>query len=113
METPLVIFFMVLSLYALVSKRWLHVGVACSLLILTRIDGVVWAGMVVVCLFMTNRRALPRALLAGSAILVPWFIFAISYFGSMVPHSVSAKVMRSSDVFAYVPDPRLARAFFN
>lgn len=91
METPLVLFFMSASLYALARKTHRLAAVAAALLILTRIDGVIWAIGVFLVIAIQERRSLLRALLTGSAVVAPWALFAMLYFGTIVPHSVVAK----------------------
>lgn len=90
METSLVFFFMAAGLYGAVSGRVSLAGVASGLLMLTRIDGVFWAGCLLLVFLLRRDRPL-RYFLIASAIVIPWLIFASVYYGSPVPHSVVAK----------------------
>lgn len=91
METPLVLFFMAASFLALARGRPALAGTAAGLLVVTRIDGAVWAACLLGLLAVEDRRACLRAALAAAAAAAPWHLFAWAYFGSPVPHSVVAK----------------------
>jgi hypothetical protein len=91
METPLVLFLMALSLHLFIREYFTLSLVVCSLLLLTRIDGVVWS-LVVLAAVLVKVRRLPRgAILACGVILIPWAVFSITYFGGLLPHSIAAK----------------------
>ncbi|MEL6347388.1 MAG: hypothetical protein AAFV53_30010 [Myxococcota bacterium] len=91
METPVAVGWMALSLWATVTGR-LHLAAAASaLLVLTRIDGIAWAGLIAL---ENARRHGWRVLLAaalGAAILAPWLIWATLHWGTPIPHSAIAK----------------------
>lgn len=91
METPLVLFCMAASLWALGTGRREVAAVFAALLMLTRIDGVLWAAGVLGCILWRDRTALRRSLVPFAALLAPWLVFAFVYFGSPIPHSVIAK----------------------
>ena len=91
METPLVLFLMALSFYLLLRHRYTLSLVACSLLLLTRIDGVLWASLLLAATVARTKRLSVRWIGACGAILIPWTLFAVTYFGSVLPHSVTAK----------------------
>jgi len=91
METPLVLFLMALSLHFLSRKQSVPATIAVALLVLCRVDGLIWAGLVVgVALLSRYRRPLKQA--GGFlAVLLPWLVFASLYFGSPLPTSMLAK----------------------
>lgn len=102
METPLLLFFLALSLHALLrGKGWRQLGIAWAGMMWTRPDafvfiGASFAGMV--CLGWadeTGRRHLLgrawRAALVATLLYGPWLIWATSYYGSPVPNTVVAK----------------------
>lgn len=91
METPLVLLFMALSLYAVSSGRYSLAALASSLLVFTRPDGVIWAAMIAGIVCTRDRTTCGRSLGIGLLILVPWVAFSSVYFGSPVPHSLVAK----------------------
>jgi hypothetical protein len=91
METPLYTLLILLSLLAFARKRILLSFVLAALTALMRIDGVVVAGAIVFSYFIQQRRLPLRELLVFVLAVSPWFIFSLSYFGSLVPLSMLAK----------------------
>jgi hypothetical protein len=91
METPLVLFFMALGFWALVTERFTIAAASSALLILTRVDGAIWSAGVLLLIFLRNRRAFLKGLFVSAAIVSPWLLFAEWYFGSFVPSTVIAK----------------------
>src|SRR5690606_31646515 len=91
METPLVLFWMAASLLAAVSRRWIATGALLGLLVLTRVDGVFWAAVLAATAAWRGPAALARIAAAGAAVLAPWTVYALSAFGTLVPHTVIAK----------------------
>jgi len=91
METTLVTLLMATGTWSIAARRWALLGLCNGLLILTRIDGVVWTGVTLGWLCFTDRRAVPRALLVSLVVLAPWLVFAHHHFGSAIPQSVRAK----------------------
>lgn len=91
METPLVLLFMVTSLVALQHKRFATAGILLALLVLTRIDGLVWGAALGAYVLLTSPRQAVRVALAATVILLPCLILAWLYYGSPVPHSLIAK----------------------
>lgn len=91
METPLALLLMAASLWALVSERPVATGILCGLLVLCRIDGLIWVMLIFGATLLKSRKAF---LLQGTVFvltLLPWAVFATLYFGSPVPTSVLAK----------------------
>jgi hypothetical protein len=91
METTLVTLLMAGGAWSIAARRWVLLGVCNGLLMLTRIDGVVWTGVTMGWLLWTDRRALPIAVLVSVVVVAPWLVFAHAYFGSAIPQSVKAK----------------------
>jgi hypothetical protein len=91
LETPLVILLMAASAYALVLRKPVWAAVWAALLVLTRIDGMIWSGAIFLLIFLEHRRALWKSLLVGLLIVGPWLAFATFYFGSPIPNTVAAK----------------------
>lgn len=91
METPLLFCFMMAGLYALVSGWPARAGVAAGLLLWTRVDLLAWPVAVVVGAVWSRRR-LPVRFLTGAALTyLPWLTFAVLRFGSVTPHTITAK----------------------
>ncbi len=96
METSVFILLLVLSadLYLAGRTRW--AAFVSALMLLTRPDGVLFAGSLILDLIWRRARERPRNVpWAEAAIflltLAPWAIFATLYFGSPIPHTVAAK----------------------
>jgi hypothetical protein len=91
METALLIACMMGSLCAFSLGSHRAAAVLCALVVLTRVDGIVWAGIVLLAIFLHDRRRFLSRLSVFVLTLLPWVAFATWYFGSPVPHSVAAK----------------------
>ena len=91
METPLVISLMMASWLAVSAGRPGLAGFLVGCLLWTRVDLALWALAMVFVEGKTSRKR--AATLAGVAALtyLPWIIFASLYFGSPVPHTITAK----------------------
>jgi hypothetical protein len=103
MESGLMVFFVVLTWNAFVSgaKVW-PCALGCAGLQWTRPDGCVFFAAIALGWMLLGARAdgfswrtrtllLIRVVALGGAIYLPWFIFAWSYYGSPVPHTIIAK----------------------
>ena len=111
METPLALLLMALSLWALIASRPVAAGVFCGLLVLCRIDGLIWTGLVFIAALFSMRKTLLIQAAAFVITLLPWIIFATLYFGSPVPNSLLAKgVVRPGTANALL-DPGRAIAY--
>ncbi len=96
METSVFILLLVLSaaLYLAGRTRW--AAFTCGLLVLTRPDGLIFVGLVALDALLSGwrTRRLPWAEgLVFLLTLAPWVLFATSYFGSPLPHSIAAKAV--------------------
>jgi len=90
METPLVVFLMALGLYFLARGQTVAASAAASALVLCRIDGLIWAALVVGAAMLRDRRPwMPAA--AFGAVVAPWLVFAALYFGNPIPNTMLAK----------------------
>jgi hypothetical protein len=103
METSLGIFWAVAAITAYFERRENRMAVFAALAILTRIDTILWIGLVFAHQVFTRwraRRAEPVPLrrwlpwqswLIFAAILIPWYAFSWAYFGTLLSRSLSAK----------------------
>lgn len=91
METPLLFCFLMAGLYAL-ARGWPgRAGVAAGLLLWTRIDMITWPAALLLWLLGTRKRV-PGRFAAGVVLTyVPWLAFAWLQFGSVTPHTITAK----------------------
>jgi arabinofuranosyltransferase len=97
METPLAIMLMCMSALALAGNRVTLAIVACALLVLARIDGLIWAGLVGVAILYKNRRIPYVGLAFGGALVGAWSLFAWNYFGTILPNTIAAKQIVGPD----------------
>ena len=106
METGLLFFFLALTIHGLVvpgSRQILRIGVGWAGLMWTRPDSFVYIAALGISalLFSPNRTAgqsrkelwktLLAACLVCTVLYLPWFLWAWSYYGSPVPHTIVAK----------------------
>jgi len=91
METPLVIFLLSASWYAYVYRKLSWTGILSGLLLWTRVDLILWP--VVLCVTEVYSHGKSALKIAWPTLLVylPWVIFASLYFGSPIPHTITAK----------------------
>jgi hypothetical protein len=104
METQLVLALMVLSLYASMRERPVLLGVLFALLLMARIDTLIWIAVTggAYCLrHWSDRPALASLLAAFVLASLPWHIYAYRTFGSLIPQSVAGKAI-SHDAFKSV-----------
>jgi len=111
METPLALLLMALSLWALVARRPAATGVFCGLLVLCRIDGLVWTALIFIAALLSMRKAVLVQAAAFALTLLPWIIFATLYFGSPVPNSMLAKGVVRPGMARALLDPERAIAY--
>lgn len=100
METPLVLLLMTLSLAFFSAHRYNLMAIACGLLVLARIDTLIWIAVLALHAFSHWRRVGFRKQFASLAFFVvtiaPWFAFAAIYFGQVVPQSLLGKAASSA-----------------
>lgn len=91
METSLYVLFVVLSLYFYHKENFDLTSLFLGLTILTRMDGII-LGLAILLDFVWRYRKIPVKIVLGSfAVVLPWLIFSIIYFGSPIPNSVAGK----------------------
>lgn len=96
MESSLFVLLVLACLFSLGRYRWAIAGILAGLALLTRPEALL-LGPVFVAAALIEAPAhnfARRVVSAGSAslaVLLPWVLFAIPYFGSPIPHSLAAK----------------------
>ena len=100
METQLFCLLVVGALFLQTTSRRTPAAVLAALAVLTRPEGALVAGIVVVSTLTEAVRgrlgAALRQVAVMAAVAAPWFVFAALYFGSPVPNSVLAKAFQDS-----------------
>lgn len=91
METPLVLLLMSVSLFASVSGRYYVAAMACAVLPFVRPDSMIWVLLVVVHAAWYGTTKMVRPAIAGVLLAAAGAALLTAYFGSPVPHSVTAK----------------------
>jgi hypothetical protein len=91
MEASLVVLLMLLSYRLMNRESVVSAYAAFGALLLTRPDGIFWMVGVIVWFSYTLRKGGARAIPVTVAVLAPWIIFSWITFGSIIPHSVTAK----------------------
>jgi hypothetical protein len=108
METSVFILLLVLTSYLYVIGATRLAAIAGALVLLTRPDGLLLVGPLIVDLVVRQlrQRRFPWGEAAlFTAMVVPWALFATFYFGSPVPHSLAAKIA----VYRLPPEAALVR----
>ncbi len=96
METSVFILLLTLSADLYLAGRTRRAAFVSALMLLTRPDGVLFVGPLILDLIWRRARERPRSVPWAEAAtflltLAPWAIFATLYFGSPIPHTVAAK----------------------
>ena len=94
METPLYTLIILLALLALTQERTRLAAGYAGLAALMRLDGLAVIAVVILTVWLQKRRFPWSELLLFAVICVPWFLFALLYFGSPLPLSLPAKQAR-------------------
>ncbi len=93
METSLVIFLMSMSFMFFSKGKTTASALFAGLLVLTRIDGLIFAGVLFIAIIISEKRIPWRRILVFLVVTLPWFIFSMIYFGDFLPHSIRAKTV--------------------
>lgn len=92
METPLYVFLFAGALFFYLRGSLVHCTIFLALLLLTRGDGVLLAGVIGIHYTWRHRRIPWRPVALYLIITAPWFIYSTLTFGSPFPNSLAAKM---------------------
>jgi arabinofuranosyltransferase len=95
METELYIAFIFLSFYFASTESWSLAFLFAAITVLTRVDGIAVLGVLVVAYLLRHGKLPAIPLLIFVIAVLPWTLFAYSYFGSPIPNSAAAKLALS------------------
>ncbi|MFH1687259.1 MAG: glycosyltransferase family 87 protein [bacterium] len=99
METALFTSMIVAAFYLLQFGRFRSAMVTATLATLVRPEGGLLVFLVLVAAFIRNRKGLVGCFSLALLIGLPWLVFAQSYFGNVIPHSITAKLALYGDVW--------------
>jgi hypothetical protein len=100
METALFTFLVTVAFYCRHCKMAPEAIVAASLATLTRPEGLMVLALLFAEAMIRDRRHLLGRLVLATMIILPWVLFAWWYFGSPIPHSMTAKMALYGQVWA-------------
>lgn len=94
METCFLILFLLLVIMSYVQDKLILSGALMGILVLIRYEAVLLAFILAVH-YTIERRRLPTWLAAGVPFIAAWGLYAWGTFGTIIPHSASAKLVAS------------------
>jgi hypothetical protein len=92
METALFGLMTVAAVYYHHRRLEYYALAAATLAAVTRYEGFLLLALLLAAVFWRDRRHFWSYLIAPAVIILPWLLFAFVYFGSIIPHSVTAKL---------------------
>ena len=112
MEVSLVVTLMLLSLYLLESGRIRGMFVVFGLLLLCRIDSVVWIGVLLAWSVANKSPLSVRDFLVPTVLYGTWLLFSFLYYGSLIPHTIIAKSVSWHHMFPMFDPVRILLGYF-
>lgn len=114
METAFFSLLLLTSLAFAFQGRPALTGILLGLACLTRYDGIVFAGVLLLVLWVRTGKAPWLTAVASASVVVPWIIFSWAYFGSLLPNTLAAKG-HTVGMGEYIAEswPRLELRFFS
>ncbi|MEM1249035.1 MAG: hypothetical protein AAGK22_21820 [Acidobacteriota bacterium] len=91
MESTMYLALILATFLALEREREGTAALYCGLACLTRYDGFLLAALIVLLETVRQRRIPSRFLLVVIAVVTPWLVFGVLYFGGALPNTLSAK----------------------
>lgn len=91
MESALFTFWVLLAIWSACTRRYGLASVVAAIATLIRPEGILVALSCLTGELIDSRRIPWRSALVYGALMLPWLIFAVVYFGSPIPHSVQSK----------------------
>lgn len=93
METQVATAVLMVGFFYLLEEEPMKVSAIAGLAVLARPDFILWAGAAFAVLVLRRNRAFPLWKLAVPLVVVlgPWVLFTTLYYGSPIPHTITAK----------------------
>jgi hypothetical protein len=91
METQIAVAVLLAGVYYVLAENPLRAGAALGLALLARPDFVLWVVPALIYLIVRERRSGLGSLVIAALVAMPWVIFTTAYYGSPVPHTITAK----------------------
>jgi hypothetical protein len=91
MEECAILFLMGLSIAAHLRRRPFWLGVICALLFMTKIDTLVWVACIFLVESISEKKFPWKVLLVALIVSLPWTLYGLAQYGSIIPHTVEAK----------------------
>ncbi len=80
------------AILAALANREILAGTLVGFALLNKLDAILLASALALAWIVANRRIPWRGFIAGAAVLLPWMVFAKTYFGSFLPNSLLVKL---------------------
>lgn len=98
LETPLTFFLLVFAIWSILEskKLWL-IGAIAGLLMVQKLDLVPIAGLLLLGLWVREKRMPLQAVLVAAIVGAAWYVFAWCYFGAPVPNSFLTKSLHQDN----------------
>jgi hypothetical protein len=93
METQVAVAVLLVSAYYVTREDTWKAGLSLGVAVLARPDFLIWVAVALIWLFLRSKSAAVRAAAAGGAVLLPWIVFTIIYYGSPIPQTIQAKAV--------------------
>ena len=91
METQIAVAVLLASVFYVLVEDFTKAGITLGLALLARPDFLLWIVPAFAFLLVRSRAGAARAWLWSLAVAGPWLVFTTAYYGSPVPHTVTAK----------------------
>lgn len=92
METAFLVAVLLLASWAWMNNKGVLAAILSAIAILARQDAALLIALLILARSVTRRRILWREVLLLLGAVLPWFVFAFSRYGTLLPNSVLAKV---------------------
>ncbi len=112
MESSFLITLMLASLYFVSCENQYGLLLSFGLLLVCRIDAIIWVFVCMMWVLWKRSRISFGALSVGVFVAATWFVFAWSYFGTWIPHTVIAKRVSWAHMFLAFDPVRVLVGYF-